>query len=66
MTLPRGVWIDRARAAGLVPHPSITKKVSLVIAADPDSLSSKAPKAADYGIPIITKNAVATLIRPGA
>ncbi|MEF2254696.1 BRCT domain-containing protein [Microbacterium schleiferi] len=31
----------------------MTKKVRLVVAADPDSLSGKAPKARDYGIPIV-------------
>jgi len=35
----------------------VTKKVTVVVAADPDSLSGKARKAADCGIPIITEAA---------
>lgn len=65
MNLPRGVWMDRARAAGLVPHTGVTKNVRLVVAADPDSLSGKARKAADYGIPIITEDAFAGMIGLG-
>mgnify|MGYP005816760275 CR=1 FL=1 len=48
-------WI--AVRAGLVPHPSVTKKVAVLGAADPDSLSTKARKAVEYGIPIITETA---------
>lgn len=62
MALPREVWMDRARAAGLVPHTGVTKKVRLVVAADPDSLSGKACKAADYGIPIVTEDAFAAML----
>lgn len=62
MSLPRDVWCDRARAAGLVPHGAVTKKVALVVAADPDSLSGKARKAADYGIPIVTEHAFTRLL----
>lgn len=53
MSRPREEWMRRAAAAGLVPHPSVTKSVALVVAADPDSLSGKARKAAAYGIPIV-------------
>ena len=62
MHLPRETWIARAGAAGLVSHSGVTKKVALVIAADPDSLSGKARKAADYGIPIVTEQAFARLL----
>jgi len=62
MALPRDEWVARAWAAGLVAHPTVTKKVALVIAADPDSLSGKARKAADYGIPIVTERAFAGLL----
>jgi len=55
MAESREVWVERAVAAGLVPHPGVTKKVRLVVAADPDSLSGKARKAVDYGIPIVTE-----------
>lgn len=53
MSRPREEWMRRAAAAGLVPHASVTKSVALVVAADPDSLSGKARKAAAYGIPIV-------------
>lgn len=62
MSLPRDVWCDRAREAGLVPHGNVTKKVALVVAADPDSLSGKARKAADYGIPIVTEHAFTRML----
>jgi len=41
MSVPRPVWEKRAEAAGLVPRSAVTKKVKLVVAADPDSLSGK-------------------------
>jgi len=62
MDVPREDWIARAATAGLVAHSSVTKKVALVIAADPDSLSGKARKAADYGIPIVTERAFSGLL----
>ncbi|MDX5380646.1 MAG: DNA polymerase III subunit epsilon [Actinomycetes bacterium] len=63
MAEPRSVWEQRAEAAGLVPWRSVTKKVKLVVAADPDSLSGKARKAADYGIPIVTEDAFAAMLQ---
>ncbi|MBO0610765.1 exonuclease domain-containing protein [Myceligenerans salitolerans] len=56
MREPRDVWERRARAAGLVPHPAVTKKVRLVVAADPDSLSTKARKAEAYGITVVSED----------
>ncbi|WP_036965732.1 exonuclease domain-containing protein [Promicromonospora kroppenstedtii] len=53
MDEPRDVWERRARAAGLVPHPTVTRKVRLVVAADPDSMSGKARKAESYGITVV-------------
>lgn len=58
----REVWEDRARAAGLQPHTGVTKKVRLVVAADPDSMSGKAKKARQYGIPIVTPAAFAGML----
>lgn len=58
----RESWEERARQAGLVPHGNITKKVRLLVAADPDTLSGKARKARDYGIPIVTPKAFARMI----
>jgi len=62
MSLPREEWVRRAMDAGLVPHSSVTKKVALVVAADPDSLSGKARKAAAYGIPIVTEEAFGRML----
>jgi DNA polymerase-3 subunit epsilon len=40
----------------------VTKKTSLVVAADPDSLSGKARKAGSYGIPVVAEGAFGTLL----
>ena len=63
MSVPRPVWEKRAEAAGLVPRSAVTKKVKLVVAVDPDSLSGKARMAADYGIPIVTEEAFAAMLQ---
>lgn len=54
MDEPRELWMQRAAEHGFVPHPNVTKKVRLVVAADPHSLSGKAKKARGYDIPIIS------------
>jgi DNA polymerase-3 subunit epsilon len=59
---PREVFEERAMAAGLVVAAGVTKKTSLVVAADPDSLSGKARKACAYGIPIVAEDAFGALI----
>lgn len=53
MSRPREVIENELRARGYEPWAAVTKKVKLVVAADPDSLSGKARKARDYGIPIV-------------
>jgi DNA polymerase-3 subunit epsilon len=62
-TRPRDEWEAGATAAGLVVRGSISKKVDLVIAADPDSMSGKAATARRYGIPIVTEGAFGTLLK---
>jgi len=57
MDEPREVWEDRARAMGLAVADRVTKQTRLLVAADPDSMSGKARKAATYGIPIIHPDA---------
>ncbi|MFI6458083.1 BRCT domain-containing protein [Streptosporangium amethystogenes] len=52
-----------ARQAGYVPHPNITKKVRLLVAADPDTLSGKARKARACNIPIVTPDAFGGMLR---
>ncbi|MCW2881172.1 MAG: polymerase epsilon subunit and related 3-5 exonuclease-like protein [Sphaerisporangium sp.] len=61
----REAWEERARQASYLPHPTVTKKVRLVIAADPDTLSGKARKARAYGIPIVTPDAFARMLSRG-
>ncbi len=56
MAKPRRQIEAALSAAGYVPHPAITKKVSLLVAADPDNLSGKAKKARDYGIPVASED----------
>lgn len=55
MVRPRAEWEAHLVARGFTPHPAVTKKVRLVAAADPDSLSGKARKARAYGIPIVSE-----------
>ena len=40
----------------------MTKKVKLVVAADPDSLSGKARKARDYGITVVSEDGLISLL----
>ena len=53
MQRPRGEWEQELLALGYRPWSAVTKKVRLLVAADPDSLSGKAKKAREYGIPIV-------------
>lgn len=46
-------WAHRLETAGLTVAAGVTKKTALVVAADPDSMSGKATKARQYGIPVI-------------
>lgn len=62
MSRSRDDWHHELTVRGFVPKPAITKKVSLVVAADPDSLSGKARKAREYGIPIVGESMLATLL----
>src|SRR5690606_42168 len=52
MSRPREQIEATLIAHGFIPWRAVTKKVRLLVAADPDSLSGKARKARDYGIPI--------------
>lgn len=58
----RSEWVDILASAGFTTHPNVTKKTALVAAADPDSLSGKAKKARDYGIPIVDEAGLARLL----
>ncbi|PQZ94563.1 DNA polymerase III subunit epsilon [Arthrobacter sp. MYb227] len=53
MTRSRSLIEAELESAGYLAHPAVTKKVKLLVAADPDSLSGKARKARSYGIPVV-------------
>lgn len=54
MSVPRSALEAMAISAGLVPG-GVTKKTAALVAADPNSRSGKASKAANYGIPIVSE-----------
>ncbi len=62
MSRPRSDWHRELEAGGFVPCDAVTKKVKLVVAADPDSLSGKARKARDYGIPVVSEAGLAQMV----
>lgn len=62
MVRDRDDWHRELESRGFVPWSGVTKKVKLVAAADPDSLSGKARKARDYGIPIVDERGLAALL----
>lgn len=62
MRRPRGEWHAELLQRGYVPGNAVTKKVRLVAAADPDSLSGKARKARDYNIVVVDEDGLARLI----
>jgi DNA polymerase-3 subunit epsilon len=63
MTGQRDEWEHRALQGGLkVTGNGVTKRTTVLVAADPDSQSGKASKARQYGIPIITPDAFSTLV----
>lgn len=61
LAMPREVWTSRATAAGLDVG-GVTKKCAVLVAANPDTMSGKARKAREYGVPIIGESQFAHLI----
>ncbi|MBC7517921.1 MAG: DNA polymerase III subunit epsilon [Microbacteriaceae bacterium] len=53
MARTRDDWHEQLVSCGFVPWPAVTKKVQLLVAADPDSPSGKARKARDFNITIV-------------
>ncbi|MCH7232813.1 hypothetical protein L0U85_18425 [Glycomyces sp. L485] len=51
-------WAERLGTAGIAVGTNVTKRTALVVAADPDSMSGKAAKARQYGIPVVGVEAV--------
>lgn len=62
MRRTRPAWEDAVRRAGLAPWAYVTRRTRLVVAADPDSLSTKARTARRYGIPIVTEDAFTRML----
>ncbi|WP_436520659.1 exonuclease domain-containing protein [Actinoplanes sp. HUAS TT8] len=62
MNPPREVWRSRALEHGLLVGKDVTKRTRLLIAADPDSMSDKAKKARQYGIPIVDPTAYRSML----
>jgi DNA polymerase III subunit epsilon len=62
MTPSKSEIASMLKAKGLAPVDSLTKKVSVLVAADTDSLSGKAATARKWGIPIVSAGAVAGLL----
>jgi DNA polymerase-3 subunit epsilon len=56
MTRARSEWERDLAFHGFTTWAAVTKNVRLVAAADPDSLSGKARKARDYGIPVVAES----------
>jgi DNA polymerase-3 subunit epsilon len=63
MQRSRDDWHAELTSRGYVPWTAVTKKVKLLAAADPDSLSGKARKARDYGIPIVGEDGLTALLK---
>lgn len=53
MTRSRDDWQLELTRRGFVPWAAVTKRVKLLVAADPDSLSGKARKAREYDITVV-------------
>ncbi|AZZ57057.1 exonuclease domain-containing protein [Rathayibacter iranicus] len=58
----RQEWTTILMEHGVIAHPGVTRKVKLVVAADPDSLSGKARKARDYGITVVNEDGLIALL----
>lgn len=58
----REIAQELAEAAGLVVAPRVTKKLDMLVVADPDSLSGKAKKAREYGVRIVAETAFWSMI----
>ncbi|WP_433609621.1 exonuclease domain-containing protein [Dactylosporangium sp. CA-139114] len=63
---PREVWAARAGAAGLRVGAGVTRKTRLLVAADPDTMSGKGKKAAEYGIPVVHPAAFLGMLPSGS
>ena len=62
---PRDELEARAIAAGLRVTSAVSRKTRLVVAADPDTESTKARRARELGIPLIAEPVFLTMLRRG-
>ncbi|EOM76831.1 DNA polymerase III subunit epsilon [Rhodococcus rhodnii] len=62
MRLSRSEWMARAAEAGLVVGSAVTRRTVLLVAADPDSLGTKARKAREYSIPVVHEETFGALL----
>ncbi|MEZ0163402.1 exonuclease domain-containing protein [Kineococcus sp. LSe6-4] len=62
MRYSREEYVEMAERAGFRVAERVTKKVDAVVAADPDSLSGKARRARQYGIPVISEESFGALL----
>lgn len=58
----REIAQELAETAGMVVAPRVTKKLDILVVADPDSLSGKAKKAREYGVRIVAEAAFWSMI----
>lgn len=65
MLRPREVWESELRAQGYQPWGGVTRKVWLVVGADPDSISGEARIARDNGLPIIDEQTLERILTGG-
>lgn len=61
-TVTREELTDAAVSVGMIPKSGVSKKLDVLVAADPHSLSGKARRARDQGIRIVTAAAFLTMI----
>jgi DNA polymerase-3 subunit epsilon len=61
MSRPRSEWEAELDQRGLVVG-AHTRGTRVLVAADPDSMSGKAKKAREYGVPIINEGALTRLL----
>jgi DNA polymerase III subunit epsilon len=60
--ITRDIAHELAEQAGMVVEPRVTKKLGMLVVADPDSLSGKAKKAREYGIRIVAETAFWSMV----
>jgi DNA polymerase-3 subunit epsilon len=63
MRRPRPEWEAELGQRGILTG-SLTRRTRILIAADPDTVSGKAKKAREYGIPIINEDTLTRLLGP--